>query len=254
MIDMHAHILPGMDDGAADMRETLEMAEIAVESGVNAIVATPHYNLHGVVDQYTAREYVDNIRHVREILRTERIPLKVIAGMEVFVTPNICKLIEERKIYTINRSRYLLVEFDFGEDPGYVQTMLDQIRRYHICPVIAHPERYEFVQDNPQLVYQWRKQGYLTQVNKGSLLKKFGNRSYITAYQLLNHNLVSVIGSDAHGCQERTPWMMDVHDELAKNYSAKYLDLLFEENPRRICQNQPTIRFQLKSFEYEEQE
>ena len=167
MIDMHAHILPGMDDGAADVRESIEMAMIAVESGVNAIVATPHYNLPNAVDQYTAREYVDNIRHIRELLKAERIPLKLIAGMEVFVTPDICKLIEERKIYTINKSRYLLVEFDFGEEPEYIQQMLDNYVGGHKAFPVAHDVVDAFVES--------KKKGKLSLSADDTTQQQYGN-------------------------------------------------------------------------------
>ena len=89
----------------------------------------------------------------------------------------------------------------------------------------------------------------MTQLNKSSLMGRFGRCAYKMAHQLLSHNLVSVIASDAHSAVQRTPYMQDVYEELSKDYSEKYLKVLFEENPRRICNDLPTLRFKLKAFE-----
>ena len=249
MIDIHSHILPGIDDGAADMYDTLEMARMAVDSGVTAVVATPHCNIPGMFHNYYSEDYRELFRKAEQVLEEEGIPLTLYPGMEVFVTPDVPRLLKEGKILTINGGRFMLMEFDFGEEASYIQSMLREISLLGIHPVIAHPERYECVQREPQLVYHWRKKGYLVQVNKGSLVGRFGRHSYDTAHRLLRHNLVSVIASDAHSPYQRTPYMLDVYESLRNEYPRKYLKVLFEENPRRICQNQPTIRFELQPFD-----
>ena len=248
MIDIHTHILPGIDDGAADMYDTLEMAQIAVTSGVKGIVATPHCNIPGLYKNYYSEAFAELFRETESILEGEGISLTLYAGMEVFLDENVPRLLRDGKILTINGSRNLLVEFDFEEDPDYAKKMLQQIKECRVRPVIAHPERYRFVQDNPQIVYDWREKGYLVQVNKGSIQGKFGRRARKTAKRLLNHNLISVIASDAHSPYQRTPWMKDVYEELLEIYPEKYLKILFEENPRRICEDQPTFRFQARPF------
>lgn len=245
MIDIHAHILPGIDDGAVDMEETLEMARMAVNSGVTAVVATPHCNVPGIFNNYYDEEYLKVFHETEKALKREGIPLKLYQGMEVFVNANTLKLLSESKLMPMNRSRYMLVEFDFYEEIDYMQKMLEMIRKSGICPIIAHPERYQCVQEHLQLVYQWRMKGYLVQVNKGSLLGRFGRRAYETAHSLLSHNLVTAIASDAHSYRERTPWMLEVYEELSKKYSKRYLNTLFEENPRKICQNQQVTSFQM---------
>lgn len=239
MIDIHAHILPGMDDGAADLQESLEMARLAVKSGVTAIVATPHCNVPGLYDNYRGREYAETFQRVEAAWRKEGLPLTLYAGMEVFVTSDICRLLEEKKLLTLNGSRYLLVEFEFGEEAQYVQSMLEKIEGAGLCPVIAHPERYEFVQDDLQLVSRWRKKGYLIQANKGSIMGRFGRRPYDTVHKLLKNQLVSVVASDAHSPYQRTTYLLDAYEKLLEKYPEKYVKMLFEENPMRICQNKP---------------
>lgn len=254
MIDIHAHILPGIDDGAEDMYDTLEMASIAADSGVTRIVATPHCNIPGMFDNYYNEEYIRIFQETERVLQKERIPIVLYSGMEVFVTPDVPKLLSEGKILTINGSHNMLVEFDFDEDPDYAQRMLRKIYDLGICPVIAHAERYHFVQDNLQMVYQWRKSGYHVQVNKGSVLGRFGRRAEYASRRLLSHNLVSAIASDTHSPFQRTPYMLDAYESLLEEYPEEYLKILFEENPRRICNDLKTVRFNIRSFEEEEWE
>lgn len=249
MIDIHAHILPGIDDGSEDMYDTLEMASIAVESGVTEMVATPHCNIPGMFRNYYNENYVELFRETEQALKEEGIPLKLYLGMEVFMTSDVPVLLKEGKIQTLNGGHFILVEFGFDENPDYATNMLSQMKDLGLRPIVAHPERYEFVQDDPQIVYEWRKKGYLTQLNKSSLMGRFGKYTYRTAHQLLEHNLASVIASDAHSPFHRTPYMRDVYEELLEDYSEKYLKVLFEENPRRICRDLPTLRFELYPFE-----
>lgn len=249
MVDIHAHILPGIDDGAADIYDTLEMVKMAADSGVKAMVATPHCNIPGVYENYYNKGYIETVKTVRKAVKQEGIPVQILPGMEVFATPDLTKQIEKKRIMSLNQSAYMLMEFSFAEEPEYASEMLDKIWKMGIRPVVAHAERYEFLQDDPQLAYEWRKRGYLIQINKGSFLGRFGWHARMAAYQLMDHNLVSVIASDAHSPYERTPYMWDVYEELKVDYPENYLKILFDENPRRICKNEPTVRFELMSFE-----
>ena len=113
MIDIHTHILPGLDDGAADIYDTIEMAALAYESGTTAIVATPHCNLPGLYSNYFGKEYCDTYTRTKEILKEECPGITLLAGMEVFTTEDVPRLLTEGKIFPINRTRYVLMEFDF---------------------------------------------------------------------------------------------------------------------------------------------
>ena len=248
MVDIHTHILPGMDDGAADMYDTLQMAAIAVANGVTTMIATPHCNIPGSYENYYSDEYVEIFRMVEQALVEEGIPLTLYAGMEVFVTPELPQLLKDGQILALNGGHYILVEFSFEEEGDYLSEMLQQISDLGLRPVIAHAERYRCVQRNPQIAYEWCKKGYVIQCNKGSFIGRFGKRCASAAYKLLSHNLVSVIASDAHGANKRTPFMMDVYEELMEDYDVKYLDILFEENPRRICEDKPVIQLEMKPF------
>ena len=249
MIDIHSHILPGLDDGAQDLYDTLEMLQVAAESGIAAVVATPHCNLPGGYQNYFGEEYIEAIQKTREAAHKEKIPVKILPGMEAFGTSDLPKLLQDGKIMTINQSRYLLVEFAFDEDPEYVNYLIDELHGTKVIPVIAHAERYKFVQRDPNLVYQWRKKGYPIQINKGSFRGNFGRRAAETAYLLMDHHLVSVVASDAHSPHVRTPNMKNVYEKLLMEYPETYLDMIFKENPRRICQNEPILGLKAKRVE-----
>lgn len=241
MIDIHTHILPGIDDGAQDIYDTLEMASMAAEIGVTAMVATPHCNIPGMFDNYFGDAYVEVFKQASEAIRREGIPVKLLPGMEAFATYDLPDLLVDGKIMPLNQSRYVLIEFSFEEDPDYASDILRRVKAVGGNPVIAHAERYEFIQEDPSLVWKWRNLGYVIQVNKASFLGKFGSRAQNTAYRLLRHNLVSVVASDAHRPYQRTPYLLDAYEELNLEYSEQELNVWFLENPGRICNNQPIL-------------
>ena len=248
MIDIHSHILPGVDDGAQDIYDTLEMIRLAERSGIQAMVATPHCNIPGGYKNYFSEKYIEQMQLVREVVHQEGIKVNILPGVEAFGTEDLPRLLAEGKIMTLNQSKYLLMEFGFDEDPAFVGYVIEKVAEMKAIPVIAHAERYEFVRKNPNLVYQWRKNGYPIQINKGSFQGKFGRKAEQAAYLLMNHKLVSVVASDAHSPHVRTPYMADVYEELLEMYPENYLDMIFKENPRRICMNEPILGFQAKKI------
>lgn len=241
MIDIHTHILPGLDDGARDYYDSLDMAVMAYESGTTEIVATPHCNIPGVYGNYFGEEFADIFERTCEVFEREQIPVRLMPGMEVFATIDLPQLLTEGKVMSINQTQYVLIEFDFGEDPDFADEILRRVADIHAWPVVAHVERYEFVQDDPQIIYRWLTRGYAIQVNKGSFLGRFGRRAERTAYRLLNHNLISVVASDAHSPLQRTTYMADAYESLADDYPKNYLDALFTKNPENICRGRKII-------------
>ena len=242
MIDLHMHLLPGIDDGAKDIYDTLEMARIAAENGTTDIVATPHCNVPGFYDNYYGKKYKEVFQKAREAIKKEQIPIRLHPGMEVFLTEEVPDLIAERKIITLNGSRYPLVEFDFRIDPDYADYLVDGVAKTGLTPLIAHVERYGFIQEHPAHVREWIKKGYVLQCNKGSFKGKFGKTAKHTAYYMLEHEYANVIASDAHSPYRRTPNMPEVYEDLMMEYSEDYLERLFQVNPMRICLNQAIIR------------
>lgn len=239
IIDIHTHILPGMDDGAEDIDDSVQMAYMAEKHGSKAIVATPHCNIPGAYSNYLDKYYREIFLSTKKAFEKEGLTVKLLPGMEVFATYDLPRLIMEKKIMPLNKTSYILLEFDFKENPDFAEDVLQRIREINYNPVIAHVERYEFIQDNPHMVQNWRKKGYVIQANKGSFKGRFGKKAKRTVYGLSSQGIIDVIASDAHNPHKRTSNMEEIYDLLLKRYSAEYINKLFFDNPQRLCQGKP---------------
>lgn len=234
MIDLHAHILPEMDDGAEDMSEALEMAELAFESGVNTLVATPHSNQMGRFENFCTEELKKAYKDFCRVLEKEKIPLEILPGMEIFASGEMKDRIVQKKLIGLNRTDYYLIEFPFDVDPYWIGDCLEDVLELNKRPLIAHPERYFCVQDYPELVYEWMQMGCLTQVNKGSVFGRFGRREAHLAQILLNNDLVTCVASDAHRPYARTTYMKDIQEYLEDRFGYEHAYRLLSRNPERI--------------------
>ncbi len=236
MTDIHAHIIPGIDDGSPDMMESLEMARIAVESGIRKMISTPHFNLPWDKDPYTKKEILGRLRELNEQLEKERIPLSVLPGMEVYGDDDLPRLLEEDRLIPLNGTKYLLMEFDFDEIEERMADLLSLVQEKGLIPIIAHPERYRAVQHRPQFIYECICGGCLVQVNKGSILGRFGRGPRRAAIALLDHGLVTCVASDAHFATMRTPDLREAYEEVRDHFGWEYAKMVFDDNPERIAQ------------------
>lgn len=237
MIDIHAHIMPGIDDGAATMEEAIQMLKIAAENGVYAIVATPHCNMEGLYENYFDDDYYALYKRLEAEAAKENIPVQIIPGMEVYASENVLELLQQGKIITIGGSRYLLIEFGMQKDLALINFLIDELLAMGYIPVIAHPERYPYVQKTPQLAANWLKQGCLLQLDAGSVLGSFGRQAKNTAIYMLERNMVSFVASDAHGERHRTADLSTVFDFLCSNFSLDLAIMLLEDNPAKVIYN-----------------
>lgn len=230
MTDIHAHILPGLDDGAADLDTALEMAALAVDSGVTDLVATPHALPGGC----TAGQVLQATDRLRLALEAEGIPLRLHAGMEILGTPDTPDLLEAGQLLCLGRSRCPLVEFPFTDYAATATDLLDELCRRGWRPVVAHPERYLYVQRDPALLELWLQLGCLLQVNKGSLLGRFGPREQRLARSLVHRGMAFAVASDAHGSSFRTTHMDAAVRLLTEEFSPAAARALLSDNPRRL--------------------
>ena len=216
MIDLHCHILPELDDGSQSLEESLAMARMAVNSGVRAMAATPHCMGE------RAEEVYGTWSLLRQALEETGVPLKLYPGMEIFGTPDTARLLREGKLFTLNGSRYPLIEFAFQSSGEEETLILRSVCRAGFRPLVAHPERYTYLQHDPEIVNRWCRLGCLFQVNRGSLLGRFGGHAQALAY-----------------ARVRTPWMEDVRDLLAQEFSPRCARALLLDNPRKILKDEP---------------
>lgn len=241
MIDIHAHILPGFDDGSGDMETSIVMAEMAAGSGVTAIIATPHCNQRGMYENYVSRNLLMRMDDFRNEIKNENIDIQIGLGMEIFCTHEVPRLLKEKKLLTLNNSKYVLVEFGFRMDAGRMQRMLFPILDAGYVPIVAHPERYYDLQDQPEIIADWMHEGIGMQINKGSLLGRFGRDARSFAHTMMRHGLVTCVASDAHGCESRTPDMAEIAEYISTQYSPMEAERLLIDNPTRIFENKPLL-------------
>lgn len=239
MTDLHCHILPGLDDGSDSFDTSCRMAAMAARGGVRRIVATPHCNTPGARKNFRSRELTGALTQLQAELDRWQIPVRLLPGCELLVRENLEELLDREQVLTLNGSRYLLVEFYFNERPEVLERSLAAVERRGLVPVIAHPERYDCVQDNLSLAQRWAERGRPLQLNKGSLLGDLGEGAYDAAARLLRSGLVSVIASDAHHYRYRSPDPERLLRALERRFPAVDPDELLRRNPRRIVDDLP---------------
>lgn len=235
MIDIHCHILPDFDDGASSLEESLEMARMAYLSGVTDIAATPHFR--GCAQE---TELMEPIRRrfdsLSEALREEQIPIRLHPGAEVLCLPETPLLASQHQLPTLGSGNYVLTEFYFDESYAYMDQMLSEIALYGYRIVVAHPERYAAIQQDPSRLRRWARQGFVLQLNKGSVLGAFGHRPEQAANEILGMGLAHLIATDAHSCHSRTPHVTTLREWVGQFCDDDYAQILLEENPRRVLE------------------
>ena len=196
MYDLHAHILPGLDDGAKSMGESLEMARVAAAQGTKKIVATPHRKdvteLHSVAQARTL------LAELNARIRAESIELQVLPGMENHLDADLPDEIQAGRALTIDGADHVLVEMPFFGNPGFVRPTLRRVQAAGLVPVLAHPERIEAFQQDPDLLAEFVRGGMLSQITAGSLLGHFGPWVRDFTAELLRRGLAHVMASDTH--------------------------------------------------------
>jgi len=236
ILDLHTHVLPAVDDGAATLSDALQMLQNAYASEVQALVVTPHCNVPGMPGNYLTAQLTQQFDALCAAAR--KIPISLMLGAEVRVTPELPSLLRQGMIPTLNGSRYVLTEFPHGGNSELYRIMLDGILEAGFVPLVAHPERYTAVRRDPAMVEHWLDMGCHIQLTAGSILGKFGRDVMQASQYLLSRDLVACVASDAHGVNLRTNYLSDTYTHLQLHYSKDYAHMLLWDNPRRICRNE----------------
>ncbi|MGB9868286.1 MAG: tyrosine-protein phosphatase [Bacillota bacterium] len=200
MIDFHCHILPGLDDGARHIEESLEMALVLEGVGCTAVFATPHVML-GAFDNY-ADAVRSAVTSLAQVFAREGIRLSLVPASEVYIDPTIPQLVRDRRVCCLGDSPFLLVELPHGELPFYTETVFFQVMLLGVTPVIAHPERNHTLRRDPEKLAGWVARGMVAQVNAGSLCGVYGRSVQAAAENMCRRGLVALVGSDAHSSSQ----------------------------------------------------
>lgn len=233
LVDIHSHILPGLDDGAQTAEVSLAMLKLAAESGTTDIVASPHANLEFTFDPDAIERKIAELQAATPAPRIHR-------GCDFHLTlENIQDALAHPAKYSINHKNYLLVEFSEILIPRTTQEIFDRFQKVGLTPIVTHPERNALLHTRLEQMEAWVANGALLQVTAQSLLGRFGRSVKTIAVELMNRNLVHFIASDAHDTVHRPPVLREAYQQVAKTWGESRAETLFVLAPHAVITGGP---------------
>jgi len=235
-VDIHSHIIPGLDDGARDYNETMDILRMASENGTVHIIATPHFisetikNDSGLIHEKTVE--------LQNLANSEEFSISIHTGAEVFLSPDIPELLDKGVICTLNDSSYILVELPMSGLPVYTNDILYNLQLKGLIPIIAHPERNRDISRNPDILAKMVKRGILAQVNAGSITGLFGREVRNTTMKLIRSGLIQFVASDTHTCRGRSPKLAKAADIVKRKFGQEMAESLFYKNGMAVLKNE----------------
>lgn len=213
IVDLHCHLLPGVDDGPKTMAEALQMAQAAVTEGIQYSLVTPHH-LNGVYCNHP-KDILDRTRQFQSALKAAHIPLTLYASQEVHLTGKLLEALAQKDILFVDpHERYLLLELPRDGVPAYTWDMLDELHARQIQVIIVHPERNQGIQAEPDLLYRLVAAGCLSQLTAGSYVGRFGKKTQRLTEQFIAAGLGHIFASDAHNLQGRRFYLAAAFQKL----------------------------------------
>ncbi len=236
-IDIHSHSLWGIDDGAQSFDESLDMCQCAEDCGTSVLFVTPHLMYWDEAeDLCDIRDH--KVERLQDALYDQGSTLEILKGFEILCDDDIFD-IKYFKTYTLNESRYILIEFDFFKTAETdVKAWCKYLSANGLVPIIAHPERYDFVINDVSSLDRLSEQGVLFQINAGSPAGAFGDEVMDVSCKMLEAGYVDFVGSDAHRINIRNTDMLSMFDEYPYTFTDEHLDLISKINPRYIINDE----------------
>ncbi len=237
MIDIHHHLLWGMDDGSSNLENSLAMAKMAAEDGITHIVCSPHANGRYF---YDPPQVAEKIAELQVLLDSKAIAVKLGRGCDFHMS---FENIQEAKVhpskFSINGLGYLLVEVpDYGLPRGLTEIFYE-LQLAGLTPILTHPERNPTLQNDRSRVKEWLQRGVLIQVTAGSVIGRMGKHAEKMAHDLLANRWVHFLATDAHNTTSRVPKMREAFELVAKKYGSDYAHLLCVSNPLAVFMGKP---------------
>ena len=235
-VDIHCHVLPGLDDGAENMETAREMLQIAYKEGIREMIATPH--CFASRKSASVEQIAETIRDVERRMEQWGIQIKLYPGNEIFYRSEVPDLLEEGQIATLAGSRYVLVEFDPVTEYSYLRDAIKKLDSYGYTPILAHTERYECLWKKKEKLQRVRDHGGLIQVNAASFQGGMFDEMARRAKYLMKNDLLDFVGTDAHSNGKRSPKMKETASYLYKKLGSKKADKILVHNPRAVIQDE----------------
>lgn len=235
MIDFHSHILPDIDDGSKNMEETLELLNEAQNAGFTKIISTSHY-----MQQYYEAPENHRLELINKIQQQDQ-EMELFLGSEIYVTDELVELLQEKKASPINNSKYVLFELPLNvKEIGAKEVVYRLIEKDYI-PIIAHPERYSYVQQDISYIEELTQMGALLQANYGSIIGMYGSKAEKTVKKLLKNDSIQFLGSDVHKPGQVYNKMPKIIKKLRRTISDDKLNELTTINPQKVLNNEDII-------------
>lgn len=238
LIDIHSHILYGVDDGAKDLYESLEMAMVAQNDGISIVVATPHV-LPGN-SSLSKREILKRVEWLNIDLDKRRLDLIVLPGAEYRLDPNLPQGLTSSELLTINNAkRHLLIELPSSLIPPNTESILYEIQLQGVTPIIAHPERNAYLTKHPEVLTAFIERGILNQITSSSITGLFGQEVQKTALKIIGNGEAHILASDGHSPAGRAPLLSKAYQQIERKWGRELAYALCYDNPRRIIEGKP---------------
>ena len=232
MIDTHAHILPGLDDGPETMEQTKKMLDAAVKEQISGIIATPHG--HHPNFKTDLKALADKLEIVKNYITEAQLPIEIYKGQECRLSDKLPDRLDAGEALTLAGSRYVLLELPSSGIPAYTVPVIQQLISRNYVPIIAHAERNQGIIEKPDRLRKLLLHGAMAQVTAGSVSGSFGKAIQKTAFTLIEANLIHVYGSDAHSLDKRPFHFNAGLDALEKKKMHEFVDIFLENNERII--------------------
>lgn len=232
MIDLHCHILPGIDDGSENLEASIAMAKKAIDQGITHILCTPHHNNGKYINSKS--EILDKVSNLQEELDKRNLPLTLFEGQEVRITGTLIEEIKQDRILFVDiEDTYILIEFPTLDIPAYTDQLFFELRSMGKIPIIVHPERNAKFREDPNLLIPFLDMGCLAQLTAPSYVGIFGKSIQKTAKLMIEHNLVQMIASDAHGINKRNFYLKEAYVKMKKDFGIEKVNL-FQNISKKI--------------------
>ena len=236
MIDFHTHIIPQIDDGSKSVEETFNLIKEAKEAGFDKIISTSHY----LIEKYEEKEEERKVLlNAIEKMANESIGhIQLYLGSEIYVDMNIVEFLKEKKASSINNTRYVLFELPMRREFFAIKEVIYKLLENSYIPIIAHPERYLFVQQNPNELIELIEMGVLFQANYGSFIGIYGKEVKKTAKKLIKNDMIHFLGSDVHKQNSIYPQIPKCIQKIKKIISERKFEELSSINPESVLNNE----------------
>jgi len=236
MVDVHSHVLPDIDDGARSLTESLMMIKEAKSAGFTSIICTSHYLSDTYSYDKTQRQLL--INELQSELDKEGIDVALYNGAETYISMELDTLISQDVIPTLNNSRYVLFELPMNTKVLYQDVAINKLFSAGLIPILAHPERYTYMQTDFSSYTELIRRGVLFQVNLGSIVGRHGNAAKKVAKKLLKSDMVSFLATDSHRAQSTYANTGEMLKKLGKIIDKDKIELLTKTNPEHILKNE----------------